>query len=38
MYRIEFSFVDKGRELLIAIRDTLSFMQNMIFENDVLFD
>jgi histidine ammonia-lyase len=37
-YRIEVPFVDEDRELHIAIKDTLSFMQNMVVESEVLFD
>ncbi len=38
MYREEVPFVDEDRELHIAIQDTLTFMQNMVIENEVLFD
>ncbi|WP_298513056.1 histidine ammonia-lyase [uncultured Kordia sp.] len=38
MYRAEVPFVDEDRELHIAIRDTLSFIQDMVIENEVLFD
>ncbi|WP_420574228.1 histidine ammonia-lyase [Kordia sp.] len=38
MYRAEVPFVDEDRELHIAIRDTLSFIQNMMVENEVLFN
>ncbi|QHI35983.1 Histidine ammonia-lyase [Kordia antarctica] len=38
MYRVEVPFVDEDRELHIAIRDTLSFIQNTNVENEVLFD
>lgn len=38
MYREEVPFVDEDRELHIAINDTLSFLQNMVIESEVLFD
>ena len=38
MYREEVPFVDEDRELHIAINDTLSFLQNMVIESEVLFN
>ena len=38
MYRTEVPFADEDRELHIAIRDTLSFIQNTTIENEVLFE
>jgi histidine ammonia-lyase len=38
MYRTEVPFVDEDRELHIDIHDTLSFMQNMVIDKEVLFN
>ncbi|WP_430409416.1 histidine ammonia-lyase [Kordia sp.] len=38
LYREEVPFVDEDRELHIAIKDTISFLQNMVIENEILFE
>jgi len=38
MYREEVPFVDEDRELHVDIKNTLTFMQNMVIEAEVLFD